>query len=369
MLRTYRKRGNRAKSSKSSPRNAVPPDLTRHDIILALAPITERIFSSELLGRLRGVRIPGVDLSGLNLSGIDLSWADLRGCNFAKAFLLNTDFADSDLQGANFTGATFENIFADAPGTKFNKANLKGANFTHAAGGECDFESADLSGAIFTDANMRGANFRHAILDGTVFERTSLDGSHFFRDEISRTKFVGVDIAKLDIVDRTAEEIEGEASDKTSHLREPQNEADAIVTARRLLAFHERIGVIAREVEVEDSEEWEGCAVDSLFHAQQILMRAAARLAHHFDLHVAIGEQPAQENPILFEELDGKAIPVPRHRADGSRRDPDGKTIFTLQQAVEKFGLPAEQLTAIHAAIYEPPKPESAVVASETPAA
>jgi len=58
--------------------------------------------------------------------------------------------------------------------------------------------------------------------------------------------------------------------------------------------------------------------------------------------------------PMYFENLNGQAIPVPIIRADGSRREPDNRSIFTIDQAVEKFGLPPEMLRGMHEAIYDP---------------
>lgn len=53
-------------------------------------------------------------------------------------------------------------------------------------------------------------------------------------------------------------------------------------------------------------------------------------------------------NDILFEYLDGHLIPVPARGYDGSFVTADKRTIFTLKQAVAKFGMAEDELRALY---------------------
>lgn len=172
------------------------PDLTRRDVILALAAVpddeTQFRNKSAVAGRLNGANLEGLDLSRLNFSFMDLSDCDCRGaafrrCRFHGARIFDANFAGADLSGAefdsenpeieavlnnvDFTGAKLCRVMAGhitAEGTSFVDADLTDAKFNGADLVDALFDGAKLDGADFSGATLREGSFRKAILSHNV---------------------------------------------------------------------------------------------------------------------------------------------------------------------------------------------------------
>jgi uncharacterized protein YjbI with pentapeptide repeats len=214
-------------------------ELSREDVMAALADA-----SAEKPADFTGKRLNGLDLGGLDLSGAifraaRLNNADLKGANFEgavldQAWMLNVNLTGANLKGANLfqaqlVGATLDRAdFSNArvasdlskasvKGARFNgaslgadmknqsmglmrgvlrKADLEGADFTGADLSRVDFEFASLKGANLTDANLMRASLGGADLTGAI-----IDGANFNEADVTSAKLralIGADNSNLD---------------------------------------------------------------------------------------------------------------------------------------------------------------------------
>ena len=126
--------------------------------------------------------------------------------------------------------------------------------------------------------------------------------------------------------------------------KEPMNEVDALATAQRLMRHYERIEAIIPDVQQEDNTEWEGDAVDELYQAQTILLRAATTLAHHFDLVLTVNPRVDPSAKVR------NRTPAPSGEADYHDVEPanDDERVSTANRLVRH----AEEITGIAAKVY-----------------
>lgn len=146
-------------------------DMSRKQIVAALAATP----SNRPL-RLQGLRLAGVDLAGLDLSAVNLRRCDLRGARLCDATLSGADLSAADLSGADLRRCVLE-------GAVLRGARLDDAVLSHAVCRGAVFVGASLRRATLQEADLTTANFDSAILQaadvsGSRFASTSLRGAN-----------------------------------------------------------------------------------------------------------------------------------------------------------------------------------------------
>jgi uncharacterized protein YjbI with pentapeptide repeats len=161
-------------------------EITRKELILALATHSCRRKKHGDGANLVGVDLSGLDLRGLDISHCDLSRANLRRCNLTGVSAIMTVFVHSDLTGANLTRAEFESCHFQS--SSLSRANLTGATLTGV-----DLESSDLSGANLTGAKAIGVSFGWVDFRGAKLIDMRVDGGRFTHNKWAGVKVRGGD--------------------------------------------------------------------------------------------------------------------------------------------------------------------------------
>jgi uncharacterized protein YjbI with pentapeptide repeats len=154
-------------------------------------------------------------------------YLDLRGYPIARAMNLNLSHADFSyakspdnrygcdvlilLTGCDLTDCRFDHVQSfhrlDGRFTRcsFTHTRMRQAHFL-ATFDSCNFDAANLTssslhGARFVNCSFRGANFKHADVGSAVFDRCVLTGALFGRGGILGTRFLGCNLAGVDLAD------------------------------------------------------------------------------------------------------------------------------------------------------------------------
>jgi uncharacterized protein YjbI with pentapeptide repeats len=151
-----------------------------------------------------GASLEAVDLSGKDLTGANFRGAQLRGANFERARLQKADFEDADLSFANLHNASMWGMSEKA----FSGTNLYGATITSV---EFGFDSdnpnmfdglnlshADLSRSRFVFVNLSGVDFSFATIDDVEFEHSNLAHANLQDVTGNNVRFIDVDLSETD---------------------------------------------------------------------------------------------------------------------------------------------------------------------------
>jgi uncharacterized protein YjbI with pentapeptide repeats len=129
------------------------------------------------------VRIPGDSLVGVDLSDKDLSNADFSGRDLTNALLRNCILGNAEFKNASLIKADLSGSKTNPPGAcdvrraYFLGANLEDANLSGTMFDYCDFDEANLARTNFRGASLQIASFRDAVLRDTDFSGADLEGS------------------------------------------------------------------------------------------------------------------------------------------------------------------------------------------------
>ena len=100
--------------------------------------------------------LSGCDFFGADFFGADLSGTMLSGTKLSRAILSGVDLSGADLSGANLSRATLSKAnltWADCFGATFSEANLSEANLSG-----CQFGRALVANTIFANVDLRGVH-------------------------------------------------------------------------------------------------------------------------------------------------------------------------------------------------------------------
>lgn len=201
-------------------------DLTRDQVVAALAratPAAPADFSGKSLEKvdlsrldLSGAKFAGANLFAAKLEDSNLTGADLTGANLGLAWVIRANFTRADLSGATVQGLVVASGLqtnpAEAPvfaGTKFVKArviarfggfDLRGADFSGAMlAVDMRNQSMGILRADFSGARLQGANFAGADLGRAWFRFAKLQGARFTGASLQHVDFSGADLTRADL--------------------------------------------------------------------------------------------------------------------------------------------------------------------------
>jgi hypothetical protein len=135
--------------------------------------------TGELLRRVDGDSLEGVDLQSASLARADLRHQTLAGANLRSADLSGAFMYLTDLEGANLCEANLKNarlLESDLMRANLSMADLQGADLTGTVLVGAEVRRANLCGARLACANLAGACLRGTDLTGACLEDTILDG-------------------------------------------------------------------------------------------------------------------------------------------------------------------------------------------------
>lgn len=145
-----------------------------------------------------GQRFSKYDFSEAVLTEVSFEKSEMIFCNFAGAYLDDTNFLGANLiganlRGANLEGANLENV--DLSEADLRTANLSGVNLSHANLNDANLSGVDLSGVNLSYANLNDADLSNAVLSKVILRNADLSSANLSNADLTFSDLHSADLS------------------------------------------------------------------------------------------------------------------------------------------------------------------------------